>query len=175
MNTHGSTAEVEDSIKSTKNSRSTIVLEPEIHQPCQPPDPLSQEQSLSLSAASAVLPGHWHPFPRSQWPHWHFLFGFPHSPNLYLVVSSHCNSHNSIVCFQFWTWLITLVCFPGDSAVKNLPAKAGDSDSIMGQEDNQEKGMATLSSILIWEIPWTEEPGGLPSMASQKSWTRFSI
>ena len=61
------------------------------------------------------------------------------------------------------------MCFPGDSAVKNLPAKAGDSDSIMGQEDNQEKGMATLSSILIWEIPWTEEPGGLPSMGSQES------
>ena len=34
--------------------------------------------------------------------------------------------------------------------------------------------MATHSSILAWEIPWTEEPGGPQSMGSQKSWTQFS-
>ena len=34
--------------------------------------------------------------------------------------------------------------------------------------------METLSSILAWEIPWTEEPGGLQSTGLQKSWTRFS-
>ena len=34
--------------------------------------------------------------------------------------------------------------------------------------------MATLSSILAWEIPWTEESGGLQSMGTQKSWTRLS-
>ena len=34
----------------------------------------------------------------------------------------------------------------------------------LGQEDSLEKEMATHSSILIWEIPWTEEPGGLQSM-----------
>ena len=34
-----------------------------------------------------------------------------------------------------------------------------------------EKGMATHSSILAWEIPWTEEPGGLQSMGLQKSYT----
>ena len=33
--------------------------------------------------------------------------------------------------------------------------------------------MAIYSSILAWEIPWTEEPGGLQSMGSQKSWTRI--
>jgi len=33
--------------------------------------------------------------------------------------------------------------------------------------------MATHSSILAWEIPWTEEPDELPSMGSQKSWTRL--
>jgi len=32
----------------------------------------------------------------------------------------------------------------------------------LGQEDPLEKGMATRSSILVWRIPWTEEPGGLP-------------
>ena len=38
----------------------------------------------------------------------------------------------------------------------------------LGQEDSLEKEMATHSSILAWKIPWTEEPGGLQSMGSQK-------
>ena len=48
--------------------------------------------------------------------------------------------------------------------VKNLPANAGDtrdSDSVPGQEDSLEKGMATHSSILAWRLPWTEEPARL--------------
>ena len=44
--------------------------------------------------------------------------------------------------------------------VKNLPA--------MGREDSLEKEMATHSGILAWEIPWTEESGGLQSMGSQR-------
>ena len=38
----------------------------------------------------------------------------------------------------------------------------------LGQEDPLGKEMATHSSILAWRIPWTEEPGGLPSMGSQR-------
>ena len=38
----------------------------------------------------------------------------------------------------------------------------------LGQEDALEKGIATHSSIVAWEIPWTEEPGGLQSMGSQR-------
>ena len=38
----------------------------------------------------------------------------------------------------------------------------------LGGEDPLEKEMATHSSILAWEIPWTEEPGGLQSMGSQR-------
>ena len=41
----------------------------------------------------------------------------------------------------------------------------------LGQEDPLEKEMASHSSILAWEILWIEEPGGLQSMGSQKSWT----
>ena len=41
----------------------------------------------------------------------------------------------------------------------------------LGQEDPLEEDMATHSSILAWRIPWTEEPGGLQSMGSQKSQT----
>ena len=38
----------------------------------------------------------------------------------------------------------------------------------LGQEDPMEEGMATHSSILAWRIPWTEEPGGLQSIESQR-------
>ena len=48
--------------------------------------------------------------------------------------------------------------------VKNLPAIQETQVRSLGQEDSLEKGMATLSSILAWRIPWTEEPGGLWSM-----------
>ena len=44
----------------------------------------------------------------------------------------------------------------------------------LGQEDPLEKEMATHSSILPWEIPWTEEPGGLQSMGLQKGQTQLS-
>ena len=44
----------------------------------------------------------------------------------------------------------------------------------LGQEDPLEKEMTTHSSIPAWEIPWTEGPGGLQSMESQKSLTQLS-
>ena len=57
---------------------------------------------------------------------------------------------------------------PGGSTVKSPPAKARDSGSVPGQEDSLEKEMATHSSILAWEIPWTEESRGLQSKQSQR-------
>ena len=54
--------------------------------------------------------------------------------------------------------------------VKNPPANAEDTretDSTPGQENPLEK-MATHSSILVWKVPWTEEPGGLQSMGSER-------
>ena len=42
----------------------------------------------------------------------------------------------------------------------------------LGQEETLEKEMATPSRILDWEIPWTEEHGGLQPMGSRKSWTQ---
>ena len=44
----------------------------------------------------------------------------------------------------------------------------------LGQEDSLQKEMATHSSILAWEIPWIEEPGGLQSMGSQRVGQRLS-
>ena len=64
--------------------------------------------------------------------------------------------------------------FPAGSAVKNLPAVQDMRVRSLGQEEPLEKGMAIHSSILIWEIPRTEEPGGLQSMGSEKRWTQFS-
>ena len=61
-----------------------------------------------------------------------------------------------------------LTCFPGGSAVKKLSAVQGTQVLSLGWEDPLEKGMATHSSIVAWEIPWTEEPGQLQSMWSQR-------
>ena len=53
-------------------------------------------------------------------------------------------------------------------SIKNLPAMQETRIQFLGQEDPLEKEMATHSCILAWRIPWTEEPGGLQSMGSQK-------
>ena len=52
--------------------------------------------------------------------------------------------------------------------VKNLPAMQETWVPSLGQEDPLGTGMASHSSILAWKIPWTEEPGGLQSMGSQR-------
>ena len=62
--------------------------------------------------------------------------------------------------------------FPNGSAAKESACNAGGtgtSNSILVQEDPLEEEMATHSSILVWEIPWTEEPGRLQSKRLQKS------
>ena len=70
-------------------------------------------------------------------------------------------------CSVFVGWWLKWYCpwwikgFSGGSAVKNLPANAGDTETrvpSLCQKDTLEEEMATHSSILIWEIPWTEEP-----------------
>ena len=70
--------------------------------------------------------------------------------------------------FYVYFFLPLLMCFPGGSVVKNLPAMQEAWVLSLGGEDPLEKEMATHSSILAWEIPWTEEPGGLQSIESQK-------
>ena len=52
--------------------------------------------------------------------------------------------------------------------VKNLPTTQETQVPSLGQEDPLQKGMATYSSIFAWRIPWTEEPGRLQSMGSQR-------
>ena len=61
--------------------------------------------------------------------------------------------------------------FPSGSAIRKLPAMQKTQEMqvrSLGQEEPLEKGVATHSSILAWRILWTEEPGGLQSMGSQR-------
>ena len=52
--------------------------------------------------------------------------------------------------------------------IKNLPAMRETHVPSLGWEDPLKKEMATYSSILAWEVPWTEEPGRLQSMGSPR-------
>ena len=56
--------------------------------------------------------------------------------------------------------------FPGGSVGEESACNEGDPVRSLGREDPLEKGMSTHSSILVWRIPWTEEPGGLQSIGS---------
>ena len=58
--------------------------------------------------------------------------------------------------------------FPGGSQVRNPPANSETGVPTLGQEAHLEKGMAIHPSILAWQMPRTEEPGGLQSMGSQR-------
>ena len=57
--------------------------------------------------------------------------------------------------------------FPSDSVIKHSPAVQETRVQSLGWEDPLEKGIATHSSMFVWRIPWTEEPGQLPSIRSQ--------
>ena len=65
-------------------------------------------------------------------------------------------------------WLQYSWTSPVAQRVKNMPAVSETWVPSLGWEDPPEEGMATLSSILAWRIPWTEEPGGLQSMVLQR-------
>ena len=82
-------------------------------------------------------------------------------------------SVDSIMLVSSYVWLYFIigktlhsVGFPGGS--KNLPAMWQTWVQSLGWEDPLEKEIATHFSILPWKIPWTEEPGRLPSMGSQR-------
>ena len=79
------------------------------------------------------------------------------TPNVFLI-----NINNSYIYYR----LTINQDFPGGSVVKNSPTNAGDKSSSPGWGRSPAEEMATHSSILAWEIPWTEEPKGLQSMGS---------
>ena len=66
------------------------------------------------------------------------------------------------VCVYIYIYIYGYIYgFPGGSVVKNLPAKQEMQVPSLRGEDPLEKEVATHSSSLVWEIPWTEEPDGL--------------
>ena len=68
-------------------------------------------------------------------------------------------------------WYSTRLGFSGGAVIKNSPANQEIRETcvqFLGQEEPLEKEMTIHSSILAWRIPWTEEPGGLLSMGSQR-------
>ena len=66
--------------------------------------------------------------------------------------------------FHSFLWLTNILLCPGGSVVKIcLPLQDRQVQSL-GQEDSLEKEMATHSGTVAWEIPWTDEFGGLQSM-----------
>ena len=71
---------------------------------------------------------------------------------------------NKCLWDPFYGWASLVV-----QTIKNLHAKQETRVQSLGQEDPLEKGMATHSSILTWEIPWPEEPGRLQSMGLQRA------
>ena len=86
--------------------------------------------------------------------------------NNILLVSGIQHSDSDIyvyVCVYYINGASLLV-----QTVKNLPAVQETWVQSLGWEDPLEKEMATHSRILAWKIPWTEEPGGLQSMGSQR-------
>ena len=72
-------------------------------------------------------------------------------------------AHHCFVLVGSFAW-----GFPGGSTVKYPPAVQRIQVQSLGWEDPLEEGTATHSSILVWRIPWSEEPGGLQSMGSQR-------
>ena len=58
--------------------------------------------------------------------------------------------------------------FPGGSNGKESACNEETQVRFLGREDPLEKGMETHSNIVSWRIPWTEEPGGLQSVGSQR-------
>ena len=72
-----------------------------------------------------------------------------------------------IVVFIYHTYMLIYACLVAQ-ALKNPLARQETWVRSLGQEDPPKKRMATHSSLPAWRIPWTEKPGGLQSMGSQR-------
>ena len=79
-----------------------------------------------------------------------------------------CGTRTS-VSWVLGSFMAMLQASLGAQLLKNLPAMQETQVRSLGWEDPLEEGMATHSSILAWEIPWTTQPGRLRSMGLQES------
>ena len=94
-----------------------------------------------------------------------------------MIVNAWCTGHHPLLLVPFQTSLIEnwfilpALCYRASlvaQTIKNLPAVQETRVASLGGKDPLKKGMAALSSILAWRIPWTREPGGLTSMGSHR-------
>ena len=97
--------------------------------------------------------------------YFYFLSSISWPPDLVLKPALHPEPHLS---HSIWCLSVGQEGFPSGTSIKNLPARARDPGSIPGLGRSLEEGRATHPSILAWRIPWTEEPGRLQSMRSQR-------
>ena len=110
-------------------------------------------------------------------PYWKYFSGLFFNHKMESVLSSHLGLIYYQVCLlsKYVLEWNESQGFPGRWLSGEEPTcQAGESGLIPGLGNPLEKEIATYSSILPWEIPWTEEPGGLQSMWLQKSWTWLS-
>ena len=86
--------------------------------------------------------------------------------------------HRRFFLFPLILWLAHSLelcgCFPGGSEGKESPWNAGDPGSIPGSGRSSGEGSGSHSGILAWQIPWSEEPGGLQFLGSQRAGTWLS-
>ena len=105
--------------------------------------------------------------------HFSEVMGFPGS-SAGKIFSCNAGNPSSIPWSERIPWKRDRLCtpvflgFPGGSDGKESAATRKTWVRSLGQEDPLEKEMATHSSVLAWRIPWTEEPGGLQSVGSQR-------
>ena len=104
---------------------------------------------------------------KNNWTIW-WSFTFIYFVSLFLF---HNQCSPPYICFPFspsfsFMFFLKSLGFPGGSVIKNPPAILEMRIQSLGWEYLLEKEMATHSSTLAWQIPWMEEPGGLPSMGS---------
>ena len=93
-----------------------------------------------------------------------------------IAFSDNCDDSRYFICFEFLIYakilvvpfLLNFLFCTGAQIVKNLSAMWETSIQSLGCKDPLEEGIATHSNILAWRFPWTEEPGGLQSMGSQR-------
>ena len=103
----------------------------------------------------------------TRWPkYWSFSFSISPSDEYIGLISFKIDWFDLLVVQRT---LKNLLSFSGGSHNEQPACDAGDPSLIPGWEDPLEKGMATHSSILAWRILWTEKPGGLQFMGSQRS------
>ena len=98
-----------------------------------------------------------------------------HGVGMMVRVEGRCREGDMRVKVNFFKWVGLLYGLSWWLSDKESPQRMLETwVQPLGWEDPLEKGIATHSSILAWRIPWTEEPGGLQYIGSQKSQTRWA-